>query len=144
MGKVANASARSLGAESVPPPTPPLKDSPTLPRKTQTQALAAGSRGGQEGAGAGAERGGNGDGDGGRHGQGIEAVEPVPTLPHMMPGGEITPTRRRGTMYAGPRDESEDDKSETSRSSLSASTVATSILFPLDADDDDDRTWSGA
>lgn len=133
VGRGANLSSRSLGAESV-PPTPPLKDSPTLPRKTQP-----GSQG-SEGE-AGKDRVGEGTLE--KEGEDME-----PTIPVLTPGEEFVAKPRRGTMYAGPRDESDDEddekKSEAS-TSLSATTMATSILFtaPLD-NDDDDRMWSGA
>ncbi|KAI1778897.1 hypothetical protein F4818DRAFT_455145 [Hypoxylon cercidicola] len=115
MGRAANASARSLGVGSV-PPTPPLKDSPTLPRKMQGEEEPERSERPPE-----QERGA------------------TPTGPRDE---ESTSRPRRATVYVGPRDESEDDNRSEGSTSLSQSTVATSILFPLD--DDDDRTWSGA
>ncbi|KAI1760728.1 hypothetical protein GGR53DRAFT_63915 [Hypoxylon sp. FL1150] len=131
MDRGANASARSLGAESIPPPTPPLKDSPTLPRKMQP-----GPQSLEEG---GEERGGDEEG----RSELLEDAEP--TIPVLRPGEEFVAKPRRATMYAPPRDESDDEKSEAS-TALSATTVATSVLFtaPLDDDDDDNRMWSGA
>ncbi|KAI1401605.1 hypothetical protein F4819DRAFT_316922 [Hypoxylon fuscum] len=139
----ANASARSLGSV---PPTPPLKDSPTLPRTTHP-----GDRGRDGKLGeAGAARGGGGEWSGG---------DMAPPSLAPTTGEQSDSPRWRGAVHADTgdrdRDKSRDgveDENRRSRmeegrvheelgSPSSASTVSTSILFPLN---DEDRTWSGA
>ncbi|KAI0172861.1 hypothetical protein GGR52DRAFT_425117 [Hypoxylon sp. FL1284] len=137
-GESAGGSAVSLGtAGSVTPATPTMGKEGSISTVTLLRKTQAGDPGSDQ------VREGAGDGRQVVPGGGTGTTS---TLPPITPGADPVPGQWRGATYAGPRDESDDDRSEGSRSSLSESTVATSILFPLDHhdNDDDNRTWSGA